>query len=158
MTGIADLQATIDKLEAATDQAREVTRELHSAIKAARATEREMHGTVNRVKVELAAVVEEAIEVNVEAGLAAWSDAINTQIASSTKDMGRRMERAANVCIYGNEQGTGKPVFDAIREMLEEGQLALASMTETANRASVKLGLSMSGHGLPSLRTDEAKP
>lgn len=125
MTGLGDLEQVIARLESATAEAREVTRELHSAIKAARGVEKGLTDAAAKVEADVPRLVDETIGKAIEDGLAQYATELRGAIARSTDMIRKTFERHVNFCLYGNEHGKGVSVLDEIRVMLEAGRDAL---------------------------------
>jgi Sec-independent protein translocase protein TatA len=120
MTGIPDLAALIDRLETATEEAREATRDAHSALKEMRKASRELRAEVADAEFAAAKAarqaIDEAVSAQVDEALEEYKATVQAAIGTSSRKVRDTMERLANVCMYGNEQGRGIYVFEELRE------------------------------------------
>jgi chromosome segregation ATPase len=123
--GIANLEATIERLRAATEEAREATREAHSAIKALRRAEHDLDAAIQRCREEIPRLVDEHMAGAMKDGLDAWGASTREAMARSTERVRLNVERHANLCLYGNEQGRGVSILEEIRAQLQAGRDAL---------------------------------
>lgn len=118
--GIANLEAVIERLEAATADARLATREAHEATKAYRQARREAAATVEEIRAAAESRVDDLLGVAVAKGLEKYTGTIRTATEQAHDHVQKQFERLTNVCLYGNEAGKGVNLFDEMRDTLAE--------------------------------------
>jgi hypothetical protein len=143
VTGLSDLEQVIERLEAVTEEAREMARELHSAIKAARSAERDLDTAMKRCGEEIPRLVNEHMAETMKEGLESWERAVHAAIEKSIDRVRTLFDQQMNMALYGNAQGRGPSILDELRAALEFGRDELAV---TPNRTSGWAG------ALPDLR------
>lgn len=129
--GIAALQAVIEHLERATADAREATRETHSAIKALRQAERDARATARELQEDLGKTMGDQIEQLVERGLVDLRETITTTCETAADKVEALFDQTANVLLFGNAQGRGENMLDRIAAMLALGEAALGRMNNS---------------------------
>jgi hypothetical protein len=132
--GIATLQAVIEHLEQATAEAREATRETHSAIKALRQAEREARSTAREITDDFGKTMGEQVQRVVDEGLAELREVIRSTCELASDKVDTVFDRHVNLLLYGNEQGRGVSLLDRISAMLHVGEKALRMMTDELPR------------------------
>lgn len=121
MTGLADLEATIAKLEDAAELARAETRELHSTIKAAKAAQRELLEAVHDIKKDVPLLVAEHMGLMISRGSETYTKALRDAMDLATERIDRALDERVNLVLYGNAAGKGVNVLDSIGEALRGG-------------------------------------
>lgn len=126
MTGLSDLEQVIERLEAATEEAREMTRELHSAIKIARSAERDLEAAMKRCGEEIPRLTDDYMAEAMKEGLDTWGAEVHRAIEVSVQKVHTLFEQHMNLALHGNVQGRGPSVLDEVRAALEYGRDELA--------------------------------
>jgi hypothetical protein len=114
--GIPNLEALIERLEQATEEAREATRGAHSAIKALRQAEQGAIAARRELEEAAISAVEERLGQLITEGLQEFRDGYRRVMEKHDDRIGERFERLANRAMYGNAQGKGVNIFDRLRE------------------------------------------
>jgi hypothetical protein len=110
---------TSAQLEAATAQAREVLGELRSELKEVRRVRRELDAAVVEVEERIRKRIDEEFGDLVKEGLDGYADSLRTYTDDAYQRCAREMQKMANRCMYGNEQGRGPTIFELIRDKLQ---------------------------------------
>lgn len=123
MAGLPDLEQLIERLEAVTEEARSVERDLHSAVKAARGVERDLKDAVALARDAVQVEVHEQMGEAVKEGLEKYNEAIVDIIKKAEGDVSTMFERKMNLLMYGSTQRRGESIFDRLRahaDMLDQ--------------------------------------
>lgn len=116
--GLANLQDVIARLEQATADAREATRELHSAIKDYRAEKKAVEAICSAVKTKAYVAIEEVLQPVIDTQVDQIHDGFNEFAASERERINEYIRKTANMALYGNTQGKGLSIFDEMRDQL----------------------------------------
>lgn len=125
MTGIADLEATIARLEEAIAECRAVTSEAHSTIKALRAAERDGRAVVDAITQAAEVAVEERVGETIAEAIKAIEASSRDAMRRHADEIQDTIRKIGNLCMYGNVQGRGPNIFEQMRAELHGGANAL---------------------------------
>lgn len=132
--GIVALQGVIEHLERAAADAREATRETHSAIKALRQAERDARATARELQDDFGKNMGAQIERLVENGLDELREVITGTCETASAKVEALFDKNVNILLYGNEQGRGVSMLDRIGATLAVGEKALGTMVNDLPR------------------------
>jgi hypothetical protein len=121
VTGLPDLESTIARLEQATAEAREVTRDLHSAIKSARQVERAVGDLITKARADIPRIVDETIGRAIDDGFAAHEQAMKEMIDANAA----ALSRSVNLVLYGNPAGNGPTIFDRVAFAVDRAEAVI---------------------------------
>lgn len=114
------LEAAIARFEEARDELDASVRAAHTATKEAR--EAEKAASKARAALEAAAKldVEHQLDAAVSVALTEFGKQVSKAMADTVEKIDAEFDRYKNVCMFGNEQGHGQNIFDAMREAMVE--------------------------------------
>jgi hypothetical protein len=122
--GIADLEATITRLEQAAEDARAATREANEAQQALRRAERDARDTITAIRAEVVKTIDERMGELVATELDRYRKQLHRAAHDGYANVRDQFDRMVNICQYGNEQGRGRNIFDEMRDRALEIQAA----------------------------------
>jgi hypothetical protein len=127
MAGLDDLNTLIGRLDEATAEARDATRELHSALKTARQMHRELDELARRCQDQVPGLVDKTMGTIIARELTHYTEVMQEECEAAAGRISDMFDRHMNLCLYGNAQGRGENVFEKLRQAVLRANLVVAA-------------------------------
>ena len=127
MTALGNLDERIAKLEAAAEDIKRATRDAHAATKDLVHATKEARALMTTL---LQDEVDQRISDAVKEGLEQYRDTLAKATDDGYAHVIAEFEKVTNLCLYGNVEGTGVNVLDAVRAKLRQASAALGAVVD----------------------------
>jgi len=107
----------VDQLGAASIEAKEVLAELRSELKEARRVRRELEEAAEKV---VQSLIDEAVRDRLGPEIDRMATQVQQHVHITKETVTQTINEAVNTCVFGNKQGHGVNIFEALRDKADE--------------------------------------